>query len=215
MKKRSFVVAMLLCFAFSIQFTFSQNNSNFQTYQSVGLQTDLLANTQGFNNYLEAKGISTFKSFVPTVGISYSAMRGYKSKIFYGVSASFSYGRAETKDKFLKKEDASVHADVFYRFGLGKSVGLEAGVGFGLSYSDILYACNNEQVGSFSGFVPIMPITAGIVFPHDNPNSVGIYLQYIVSFKGDNSIHETGTNNSISGYELRPSTLSVGVKFGF
>ncbi len=61
MKKRLFVVAMLLCFAFSIQFTFSQNNSNFQTYQSVGLQTDLLANTQGFNNYLEAKGISTFK----------------------------------------------------------------------------------------------------------------------------------------------------------
>ena len=117
MKKRLFVVAMLLCFAFSIQFTFSQNNSNFQTYQSVGLQTDLLANTQGFNNYLEAKGISTFKSFVPTVGISYSAMRGYKSKIFYGVSAAFSYGRAETKDKFLKKEDASVHADVFYRFG--------------------------------------------------------------------------------------------------
>ena len=175
----------------------------------------MLANTQSFNNYLEAEGVSTFKSFVPTVGISYSAMRGYKSKIFYGVSAAFSYGRAETKDKFLKKEDASVHADVFYRFSLGKSVGLEAGVGFGLSYSDILYACNNEQVGSFSGFVPIMPITAGIVFPHDNPNSVGIYLQYIVSFKGDNSIHATGTNNSISGYELRPSTLSVGVKFGF
>ena len=45
MKKRLFVVAMLLCFAFSIQFAFSQNNSNFQTYQSVGLQTDLLANT--------------------------------------------------------------------------------------------------------------------------------------------------------------------------
>lgn len=215
MKKKSVIVAMLLCSAFGIQTAFSQNNSNFQTYQSAGLHTNLLANTQSFNNYLEAEGVSTFKSFVPTVGISYSAMRGSKSKIFYGVSASFSYGRAETKDKFLKKEDASVHADVFYRFGLGKSLGLEAGVGFGLSYSDILYACNNGQVGSFSGFVPIMPITAGIVFPHDNPNSVGIYLQYIVSFKRDNSIHATGTDNSVSGYELRPSTLSVGVKFGF
>lgn len=190
--------------------------SNFSNYNFISLQTNFLSKSKDFNDYLSSKGVKVPNAFMPSVSVSYSFYRGYKNMFLWGVVATFSYGMYDYKDNFRKKEDMLCYAEGIYRLPAGNFCSFDFGVGFGLAYINAFHAQNNNQIGSFSSAVPILPITVSMVFsPKAKSNSIALYVQYIVPFKGNDVLILQGTDTEFQNFHLEPSTLSLGVKYGF
>lgn len=212
---RKAIFAILLIYGSTFISEIAAQN-NFTNCNVIAIHTNFLSHSNDFDKYLSSNGNDAPDVFMPSASVSYSFYRSYKRTLFFGATAAFSYGMYDYKNNFRKKEDILCYAESIYRLSAGNFCSVDFGIGFGVAYINAFHVQNNNQLGSFCSTIPILPVTVSMIFPpKSKSNFIGLYLQYIVSFNGNDKMIFQGTDIEISNYHLEPSTLSIGVKYGF
>ncbi len=212
--KATFVLAFALFFV-----SFGNNASaqkSIKCYNSIYLQINFLSANGDFDDYVLDSEIKADKGFLPSAGIGYSLSWYYNNKIFWGGVAKFSYGLRYINDNYKKQEEVMCFIEGGYRLRLSDYMSLDLSSGFGLGYTEIFYANNNQQFGIYSDAMFIIPLTVKMMFSSKSlSNAIGVYIQAVPAFSFDNKMIKTGTDTEIVGSSINPSLLSIGVMYSF
>lgn len=204
----------LLFVTLSLSVWFATAQVNLSWYKNFGISYNCISGLAGFNSYMSSDD-SYASPYLPTFGLSYSygvSVNRFSSQIDIAFNLGFG---GFYNSHYLKKEDYAILARVNYMIPFAEEWGLEPSTGIGLVHSYFYYATQNTSAwnNTFDNNHWVVPLTLTIW--SGSKKSMGLMLQYLVVLGAQNTSNVPGMSQTIEGFGIQPSTLSIGALWGF
>lgn len=220
---------LVLCAMLLLAFVNVNAQKDVKFYNDVTLSANFLSGASDAKDYMKSVDPLNYSNdYILTAGFGYNCGYSFNNKLFIDLNVKFNYGsNIFNDDNYQKQEDFLAYINFSYNFlqtnisENSTKLSLNLGVGVGISNSSWYYSSETTAIGvsniiskSFSSNNLILPFTFTMWFGKQiNPNQIGVYLQYVLAATQLGDTKYTGLDAKMDQFNIKPSTLSLGVTY--